>query len=184
LRETVANDMPLDLVWLFTVPIDNQAAPRSRAVTSGPPHVPVGPLGRRPRAHRALRLGDTIASAGIIEYPAGAVADDTLYHFTLEDFTRVRLPGYTHEGAGDALFPVDRVWVARNLIKGWYARADVLVAAEDRRGPGLGDRHGSGLGDLIWADIGGARGAKCTAAYGRHVRRATAFGGGGRDAVG
>jgi hypothetical protein len=56
--------------------------------------------------------------------------------------------------ADDALFPTDRVWVVRNLAKRWYARADVLVKAKNRRGPAV--KGGLGLSDLIWVEIGGS----------------------------
>ncbi|KAJ7026785.1 hypothetical protein C8F04DRAFT_1399825 [Mycena alexandri] len=142
--EYLANDMPLDLVWLFNIPVDNQTAPLAAPSTDhnagDHPRVPVG--------HWA---GDRVFIIDqedgytpehllppdlISEYP-NSNADDGLLTWVLENFAHVRLPGYKHAGVNDALFPANRVWV--------------------RCGPTLADRHGMGLGDLIWADIGGAQ---------------------------
>lgn len=156
--------MPLDLVWLFTVPVDGQPAPAHAPRAGDGPHaVPVGHW-----AGDRVLIADTERGLGFdhifppevvaelkAEYP-NADHDDVMYSLAPKIFTHIYLPVYEHAGAADTLFPVDRVWVLRNLTKGWYARADSLLKAEDILGPTLADRHGSGLGDLLWADIGGA----------------------------
>ncbi|KAJ7714127.1 hypothetical protein B0H16DRAFT_1619281 [Mycena metata] len=160
MAEYLANDMPLDLVWLFTVPVNNQTAPAPSNESGDCPRVPVGHwAGDRVfivDSEDGYTPGHLFSPELISEYP-NSNADDALIPWVLENFAHVRLPGYQHAGAKDVLFPADRVWVARNLTQHWYARADALLDPEDHYGPTLADRHGMGLGDLIWADIGGAQ---------------------------
>ncbi|KAF7334448.1 F-box domain containing protein [Mycena venus] len=168
IQEYLANDMPLDLVWLFTIPVDNKSAPAPPTDQSGkPPRVPVGHWAGDRVFIVDQECGWTLEhlltpediTELVAQYPA-ATSNPLLLEFALENFEGVRLPGYRHAGTADTLFPADRVWVVRNLTERWYARADALLDPEDCCGPTLADRHGLGLGDLIWADIGGAPSAR------------------------
>ncbi|KAJ7485066.1 hypothetical protein B0H11DRAFT_2192665 [Mycena galericulata] len=169
MKEAIANRMSLDIVWLFSVPADAQAAPAplkdlptrfGRVLAGTPKRVPVGHWA----GDRVLIVDEYSGYAKnhlpvdlIAKYPDADPEDNVLW-FALENLKHVSLPGYKHEGAEDALFPTDRVWVVRNLTKGWYARSDTLVPAKFRRGPHIA--RGLGLGDLIWADVGGSMAAR------------------------
>ncbi|KAJ7132501.1 hypothetical protein C8R44DRAFT_698950 [Mycena epipterygia] len=180
-KEGVMNGMPTDTVWLFAVPADNQSepVPQAKAKLAAP-----WARNRRP-APASVALGhwagdrvlladeycgtaaDYLPAALIAEYPNARPKDDVL-EFAKENFTHVSLPAYAHMGAEDALFPTDRVWVLRNLTRGWYVRADVLVVERHRRGPDAsgGDGGGMGLGHVLWAEIGGA-GSPMSGKWGR-----------------
>ncbi|KAJ6482627.1 hypothetical protein C8R45DRAFT_904884 [Mycena sanguinolenta] len=168
MKEAIANRMVFSFLWLFTVPADNQPAPPP---STAPPkgfllrrRGPVAP--RVPVGHWAgdrVIIVDEYSGKAKTALPADLVAkfpkanpeEDVLY-FAFKHLEHIDLPGYEHAGKDDALFPVDHVWVVRNLTKGWYARSDVLIKAKDRRGPDNSNRLELGLGDLIWADIGGS----------------------------
>ncbi|KAJ7646939.1 hypothetical protein FB45DRAFT_1099238 [Roridomyces roridus] len=157
--------MPLTTLWLFTVPVDGQPAPPPPPFKPSPwvpSRVPVGHWA----GDRVLIIDeysgpakDVFPADVLSAFPNGDSSIDPLY-YAFDNLKRVNLPGYEHQGDQDVLFPVDKVWVVRNLTKKWYARSDKVVAPEDRRGPDLKDDAESlGLGDLIWADIGGAMNA-------------------------
>ncbi|KAJ7192061.1 hypothetical protein B0H12DRAFT_1332145 [Mycena haematopus] len=171
MKEAIANWMPTDILWLFTVPADGKLAP--------PPST------LRKREQESWATGSTVATARV---PVGHWAGDRIIIFDeyvgtaeqnlpadlLAKFPNadptVDVLGYVQEhlkhidladykpaealDATDALFPTDRVWVVRNLTKLWYARADVVVNKTKSRGPAVLD--GLGLSDVIWAHIGGA----------------------------
>ncbi|KAF7377384.1 F-box domain containing protein [Mycena sanguinolenta] len=167
MKEAIANRMAFAFLWLFTVPADNQPAPPPSTAPPkgflfgrrGPaaPRVPVGHW-----AGDRVIIVDEYSGDANTALPADMLAkfskadpEDDVLHFAFDHLKHIDLPGYEHAGADDALFPVDRVWVVRNLTKGWYARSNVLIKAKDRREPDS-NRLELGLGDLIWADIGGS----------------------------
>ncbi|KAJ6482628.1 hypothetical protein C8R45DRAFT_1150105, partial [Mycena sanguinolenta] len=154
MKEAIANCMSFDALWLFAVPADGQPAPRGPT----PPRVPVGHwAGDRVLIvdEYAGDIQSNLPADMLAKFPSAAVDDayDVL-EFAFKHLKQVDLPGYKHAGADDKLFPVDRVWVVRNLTKSWYARSDVLIKAKHRQGPDSTGRLG--LGDLIWANIGGS----------------------------
>ncbi|KAJ7484991.1 hypothetical protein B0H11DRAFT_1861793 [Mycena galericulata] len=165
--EAIMNWMPVDAVWLFTVPADGQNAPTPPGPAAAhwtihgasPARVPVGHW-----AGDRVLIADEYCGSAAQNFPADLLAaypgvdpEDSALEFALANLKHVGLPGYEHAGAKDALFPQDRVWVVRNLTQSWYARSDVLVSPKNRRGPDISG--GLGFGDLIWADIGGAMSA-------------------------
>ncbi|KAJ7256204.1 hypothetical protein B0H12DRAFT_1286929 [Mycena haematopus] len=159
MKEVIANWMSFDVLWLFAVPADDQPAPPP---STSPPksfffaRVPVGHWA----GDRVLIVNEYTGDVKT-NLPADMLAKFTNVHvdgdvrrFAFKHLKQISFPGYKHAGESDVLFPLDRVWVVRNLTKGWYARSDVLIDAKDRRGPHSTGRLG--LGDLIWADIGGS----------------------------
>ncbi|KAJ7462101.1 hypothetical protein FB451DRAFT_1496562 [Mycena latifolia] len=167
MTEAIGNWMTMDILWLFAVPADNQTA--STPATTAPSK----PLNKYEVARARVPIGhwagdrvvivdeycgtaqDNLPADLLAKFPAADPEGDVL-EYALEHLKHVGLAEYM-PGGEDALFPVDRVWVVRNLTKRWYARADVLVKAKYRRGPAV--ERGVGLSDLIWAEIGGAMGA-------------------------
>lgn len=156
--------MPLDLIWLFTVPVDGQTVPpiTSPVHKSLRGHVKAGYVPVASWAGDCIIVADEESGGSARdELPADVLAeypdsdpDDELVSFALKNFKHVSIPVYKHLGDSDTFFPTDRVWVVRNLTKKWYARSDVLVKEKNRRGPQIAS--GLGLGDLIWADAGGS----------------------------
>jgi hypothetical protein len=109
----------------------------------------------------AGRAQDYLPADLIAEYPDAET--DEILEFALANLKHIALPEYTHQGANDTLFPIESVWVVRNLTKKWYARSDVLIEEAYRRGPDISG--GVGLGHFIWGGIGGAiqgNGGGCT----------------------
>ncbi|KAJ7462089.1 hypothetical protein FB451DRAFT_1140148 [Mycena latifolia] len=164
MKEAIANWMTMDILWLFAVPADDQTAPEATTAPSGKPfshyevaraRVPIGHwAGDRVVIVDEYRgtAQDNLPADLLAKFPAADPEEDVL-EYALAHLKHVGLAEYK-PGGEDALFPVDRVWVVRNLTKRWYARADVLVKAKYRRGPAV--ERGVGLSDLIWAEIGGA----------------------------
>ncbi|KAK7018488.1 F-box domain-containing protein [Favolaschia claudopus] len=171
MREYIANDFQLDLLWLFAVPVDGQNPPMPPSPNeepNEPPRVPVGYwAGDRVFVIQFEHSScvQTLLDAELVtelqqRFPNAATKvteNPHLIDFALENFEHVRLPlfyKYPLHG-GDALFPADRVWVMRNLTERWYARVDALLKEEDRCGPAVSFRSRLGLGDLLYADLGG-----------------------------
>ncbi|KAJ7713424.1 hypothetical protein B0H16DRAFT_1341405 [Mycena metata] len=145
MSEAIANYMPMDAFWLFTVPVDGKMPPTPSAA-----RVPVGHWA----GDRVVIVDEYCGSAAdnfpsdmLEKYPDADPEEDAL-EFALAHLTHVGLPGYKHANAGDAQFPIDRAWVVRNLTNNWYARADALVRAKYRCGPDSTE-GAPGLGDFI-----------------------------------
>jgi hypothetical protein len=167
MKEAIGNWMTMDILWLFTVPVDGQPAPPPTTPAPKPvwgrpvalPRVPVGHW-----AGDRVIIVDQDAGSASMNLPADLLArfpeadpEGDAVEFALENLKHVGLADYKPAeklDANDALFPTDRVWVVRNLTKRWYARGDVLVKAEKLSGPAI--TAGVGLSDLVWAEIGGA----------------------------
>ncbi|KAJ7722602.1 hypothetical protein B0H16DRAFT_347580 [Mycena metata] len=165
MSEAIANYMPMDALWLFTVPVDSKVPPTPSVGdnsfafrgTKGPARVPVGHWA----GDRVVIVDEYCGSAAdnfpsdmLEKYPDADPEEDAL-EFALAHLTHVGLPGYKHGNAGDALFPAGRAWVVRNLTNNWYARADTLVPTKYRCGPDSTE-GAPGLGDFIWGQIGGS----------------------------
>ncbi|KAJ7220309.1 hypothetical protein GGX14DRAFT_434139, partial [Mycena pura] len=173
MKEAIANWMTQDILWLFAVPVDGQPAPppptahRSLFGEVTYPRVPVGHW-----AGDRVLIVDEYAGTASANLPADLLAkfpdadpEDSVLEYALEHLKHIGLADYKPPeklDTNDALFPTERVWIARNLTKRWYARADVLVKAKNRRGPAV--VGGVGLSDLIWAEIGGSM--ACGDSYG------------------
>ncbi|KIY63568.1 hypothetical protein CYLTODRAFT_403032 [Cylindrobasidium torrendii FP15055 ss-10] len=162
-KEAIANNMPVDLIWLFTVPVDGQTVPpiASPVYKKSRGRTPAGYVPVSSWAGDRIIVADEYGGTARKQLPADVLAaypdsdpDDELLRFVLENFKHVSIPVYESLGDSDAFFPNDRVWVVRNLTKKWYARSDVLVKAKNRCGPHV--TSGLSLGDLIWADAGGS----------------------------
>ncbi|KAF7344054.1 F-box domain containing protein [Mycena venus] len=167
-KEVIANRMTADILWLFTVPADNQPAPAPSPTPKrgsgrrgfgweAPAPVPVGHWA----GDRVLIVDEYVGSAAkkfpadlLAKFPDAEPREDAL-DYALEHLKHVGLAKY-EPAAPDALFPADRIWVVRNLTKHWYARSDALFEPKYCRGPTV--TNGLGLSELIWAKIGGAMG--------------------------
>ncbi|KAF8198878.1 hypothetical protein K438DRAFT_695397 [Mycena galopus ATCC 62051] len=175
LIEAIANWTTEDILWMFTVPADNQPVPtpaplppaqashfksRSFDGVALRARVPVGHWA----GDRVVIVDHHLGSAQsnfppelLARFPA-ADPQETALQYALAHLTHVGLAKYEPADGNDALFPAARVWVVRNLTQRWYARADALVAPAHRRGPAVtDDAEELGLSDLIWAEIGGGR---------------------------
>ncbi|KAJ7289623.1 hypothetical protein C8J57DRAFT_1494043 [Mycena rebaudengoi] len=112
LNEAISSRMPIDIIWLFTVLQDNQAAPTRPAATGGrrskatPSRVSLGHW-----AGDRVLIVDEYAGRAQDHLPAGLLAEyldtetDDILEFALSNLKHVTLPGYKHQGDEDSLFP-------------------------------------------------------------------------------
>ncbi|EEB93704.1 hypothetical protein MPER_07604 [Moniliophthora perniciosa FA553] len=143
LGEVILNGMTRDILWLFTVPLNDQQLSASVGCWAG---------------DRVLVLDQY---AGYVsdyfpqgEYPPDS-SDSRVFHYVLEHFTPIKCPKYRGEKGLDVVFPSNQVWVARNFDKKWYVRSDVLIKKPSNR-VGPYNKQGLGFGDFFLAVLGAA----------------------------